>query len=346
MITSRDDARQVRGAGPGPGKASRSPPILLANVLVSLLRVHMLSRPPGLVPDRPGGGGGPGQLWRAPPQESALPARSRSASLLPLPHARDLGSLPAGVGLPARVFSLPKGADLWFPLRVTSGGEGLAPREGGQMTQLFPQPRGAGSSLHSSMGAPGKGPAPRPGARGRSRVAPAGRVAGLACPSSSAVSSVLPLCTPAASPFPSWVPTRSSLSPLLSHPTPGGSQPLLPCLCRPVLTAPGEGCTPGSVAGSPGEDRWGSDLSRGCTSVGESLDFSVRASVRPAAGASLTASPSGTVRWLCVRESGGLLCVALWGSPGRDLAAHFLTSLTSDVTSSGRPSPAFPLGWH
>lgn len=40
---------------------------------------------------------------------------------------------------------------------MTSGSEGLAPREGGEMTQLFPQPCGAGSMVHSSMGAPGKG---------------------------------------------------------------------------------------------------------------------------------------------------------------------------------------------
>nr|XP_008530240.1 PREDICTED: POU domain, class 2, transcription factor 2 isoform X4 [Equus przewalskii] len=51
-------------------------------------------------------------------------------------------------------FPFRRGRTLWFPPWVTSGREGLAPREGGEMTQLFPQPCGAGSMVHSSMGAP------------------------------------------------------------------------------------------------------------------------------------------------------------------------------------------------
>lgn len=73
------------------------------------------------------------------------------------------GLLPAGVGLWARVFSLLKEAD---PVVSSLGNfrqRGLGPpREGGEMTQLFPQPCGAGSMVHSSMGAPGKGPGPAP----------------------------------------------------------------------------------------------------------------------------------------------------------------------------------------
>lgn len=48
------------------------------------------------------------------------------------PYMLDLGSLPARVGLPAGVFSLPKGADPAVSSQGDFRRRGLGPREGGR----------------------------------------------------------------------------------------------------------------------------------------------------------------------------------------------------------------------
>lgn len=273
VITLRDDVRQGRGAGPGTGKASRSPQTLLANVLVSLLWVHLLSRPTGPVPDLPWRQQGAGATVAGSSGRSLRRSQLfQPACALPhyshFPNPHDLGSLPAGVGLPARVFSLPKGADLWFPLRVTSGREGLAPREGGEMTQLFPQPCGAGSTVHSSMGAPGKGPARRPRCRGRlSGLVLLG--ASLAWPALPPQLSPLSFhSVPQQLPLPIPGPHSQLLFLLSFHIRHLGAPNLFPSSLLPCSEGSRGGMPPGWVAGCHMEDRRGSDLSRGSKWVG------------------------------------------------------------------------------
>ena len=147
---------------------------------------------------------------------------------------------------------------------MTSGGEGLAPREGGEMTQSSPQPCGAGSMVHSSMGAPGKGPEHTGSTVGL--VLPAGcrpaltfLFSWLLCP--------LTLYRSSCPLFPSWVPTSSSSfsSPFTSARGGGGrrgasdllSPSLLPC----SEGSGGGGWSQVLVASSYTEGRWVGDMS-------------------------------------------------------------------------------------
>lgn len=115
---------------------------------------------------------------------------------------------------------------------MTSGSESLAPREGGEMTQLFPQPCGAGSMVHSSMGAPGKGPGRTGSTLGFVLARPALPLRLLLCS--------LTLCL-SSCPFPHPAsPPPAPLSPPLSH-QPWGASALFSSSAAPCPEGSGGG---------------------------------------------------------------------------------------------------------
>lgn len=131
------------------------------------------------------------------------------------------------------------------------------------MTQLFPQPRGAGSAVRGSMGAPGKARAPR-SVRAAPGLGPAlpPRLCAFALDLSSF-------------PFPPRSPSSSlSLSPPTADTCPRGDlfSPSLP----PCSRGSGGGTQAGLGVGSSVEDPWVGDPSQGCRWVGrlsEELGF-------------------------------------------------------------------------
>lgn len=246
-----------------------------------------LPGPHALFQIRPGGGTGLGRGGGRHLLGAPLGASSPSLPTPPhdphFPHILDLGSLPAGVGLPAGVFSLPKGADPAVSSQGDFRQRGLGPQRGREVTQLFPQPRGAGSTVHSSMGAPGKDLRP---AQSDGRL----RRAGPALPF--LLGCLLSLWTSAASP---------------SHPGPPcssfGFSPSRP----PCSEGSRGGTQAGLVVGSSGEDQGVGDRSQGCRWVGrlsELLGFSVCASVRGSArllGVTVVSACEGGCGLWCVR---------------------------------------------
>lgn len=136
----------------------------------------------------------------------------------------DLGSA-AGWGGPSGTI-FPSGGGPWFPPWVTSGGEGLAPREGGGDDTVVPpalQGGQHGSLQHGGLQVRGWG------AQGSTL----GFVLGSACPSLSGCSSIPLSSVPQQLPLsPSCVPTPSSSVPPLSSAL-GGFGPLLSSSAAP-----------------------------------------------------------------------------------------------------------------